>query len=109
MSSDTRASKKRKTKNGDFDAEVSRSQCEAERDNRLLACYLAHEFLSRGTLFGRSWSRAAGSSRAEPSHVRRGGDGDRQIYANVAEMMKSDDVHLPGIVNPTQLASWLRS
>ncbi|KAL4190454.1 hypothetical protein AMTRI_Chr07g24870 [Amborella trichopoda] len=103
MSSDTRASKKRKTKNGDFDAEVSRSQCEAERDNRLLACYLAHEFLSRGTLFGRSWSRA------EPSHVRRGGDGDRQIYANVAEMMKSDDVHLSGIVNPTQLASWLRS
>ncbi|ERN18899.1 hypothetical protein AMTR_s00067p00162430 [Amborella trichopoda] len=101
--------------NADFDAQSSKDskQCRAEAEpaNRILAYYLAHEFLSRGTLFGRTWSRPVGSSRADQDGTNssiRGTSPNRPIYTNVSRILKSENVHLPGIVNPTQLSHWLQ-
>ncbi|XP_034691701.1 uncharacterized protein LOC117918861 [Vitis riparia] len=72
--------------------------------NQLLAGYLAHEFLTKGTLLGEKWEpdRAdAAPGRAEPSaeaYTR---------YVEVADLLKRDGAHLPGIVNPTQLGRFL--
>ncbi|KAJ0963691.1 hypothetical protein J5N97_028813 [Dioscorea zingiberensis] len=69
--------------------------------NRLLAGYLAHEFLSKGTLFG---------NRLDPAEPNRKPDRAPQpkAYADVARVLKADGVHVPGVVNPTQLARWLQ-
>ncbi|ERN18901.1 hypothetical protein AMTR_s00067p00165630 [Amborella trichopoda] len=113
MSSSNSTSKKRKI-TLDFDAQASndskQDQAESEPANRILAYYLAHEFLSHGSLFGLTWSRAAGSSLAdldEPRYSTRSSPRSREIYADVASIVKSEDVHLPGIVNPIQLSHWL--
>jgi hypothetical protein len=89
--------------------------------NQLLAGYLAHEFLTRGTLFGQPWDPAKNEvppvsppkKRAKPS---RNGEAepsvgqleDYQRYVEVASLLKMDGAHLPGIVNPTQLAGFLQ-
>ncbi|KAI8574371.1 hypothetical protein RHMOL_Rhmol01G0348600 [Rhododendron molle] len=93
--------------------------------NQLLAGYLAHEFLTKGTLFGQPWDparaeavpvsadsrrpkpsgqkfKAEMSSRAEPQVER------NQRYVEVADLLKTDGAHFPGIVNPTQLARSLQ-
>ncbi|KAI3974654.1 hypothetical protein MKX01_029644 [Papaver californicum] len=100
------------------------------KDNRLLAGYLAHEFLTEGTLFGQKWDPAraeanptspckpnvkrpaAGGAIAE---VNRGGETimarpqqQHSSYADVANLLKSEGLHIEGIVNPTQLARWLQ-
>ncbi|XP_059433029.1 uncharacterized protein LOC132166260 [Corylus avellana] len=88
--------------------------------NQLLAGYLAHEFLSKGTLFGQLWDPVENEvvpvspkKRAKPS---RNGEAepsggqleDYQRYVEVASLLKTDGAHLPGIVNPTQLACFLQ-
>ncbi|KAI5348133.1 PREDICTED: embryo sac development arrest [Prunus dulcis] len=94
--------------------------------NRLLAGYMAYEYLTKGTLFGQKFDPARAeavplmSSSAEP---RRGkpveagkvgaGSGSgvgaaQERYAEVASMLKTDGAHIPGIVNPTQLAKWIQ-
>nr|VVV80595.1 unnamed protein product [Nymphaea colorata] len=102
------ASRKRKLTDG-IDApasrrRTSRSQAapEPKPTNHLLACYLAHEFLTRGTLLGSSFRRpeVEPTAKAEQPHP-------RQAYADVACLLKGDGVHLPGIVNPSQLARWV--
>lgn len=91
--------------------------------NQLLAGYLAHEFLTKGTLFGQPWDPALAeavpvsadsrrlkpsglkdemSSRAEPQVEK------NQRYVEVADLLKTDGAHFPGIVNPTQLARSLQ-
>ncbi|XVF72053.1 hypothetical protein PTKIN_Ptkin12aG0090500 [Pterospermum kingtungense] len=94
--------------------------------NQLLAGYLAHEFLTRGTLFGQTWDpnrpqqQTAAESRKgireenEPSERSRGADAEpkpreekRQRYVEVAGLLKTDGAHIPGIVNPSQLARFL--
>ncbi|GAA0138560.1 hypothetical protein LIER_00283 [Lithospermum erythrorhizon] len=83
-------------------------------NNHLLAGYLAHEFLAKGTLYGRPWDadRAASSSRIEPSlnsnGEQKGELEERYVrYKEVSDLMKMDGVNIPGIVNPTQLARFL--
>lgn len=93
--------------------------------NRLLAGYMAYEFLSKGTLFGQNFDPARAealpvnpadsrrnrqwqnqvqpSTEAEPS-----GKSKPQSYAEVASLLKNDVAHIPGIVNPTQLARWIQ-
>ncbi|KAL5996998.1 hypothetical protein ACLOJK_007924 [Asimina triloba] len=97
-------SRKRKERNDDgLDSrkppsqKASRAEPEPDLDNRLLAGYLAHEFLTKGTILGRPWDPA---ERSEPS--------DKPgSYAEVAHLLKTDEAHIPGIVNPSQLTSWL--
>lgn len=77
--------------------------------NRLLAGYMAYEFLTKGTLLGQKFDPAraqavpvAGSS-AEPSVKK-----EHQNYAEVASILKTDRTHIAGIVNPMQLARWIQ-
>lgn len=89
--------------------------------NRLLAGYMAYEFLTEGTLFGEKFDpgraeavpvnsaeskrnrQSQPSKEAEPS-----GKSKPHSYAEVANLLKSDGVHIPGVVNPTQLARWIQ-
>ncbi|XP_065029191.1 uncharacterized protein LOC135652283 [Musa acuminata AAA Group] len=79
-------------------------------DNRLLAGLLAQEFLTRGTLFGKRWGGGTGSDPARPPGGTEEGPArpDRLGYAEVSYLLKSDAAHIPGVVNPTQLARWLQ-
>ena len=68
-------------------------------NNKLLAGNLAHEFLTHGTLLGRRIEPA--TRRPEPEPKRR--------YAEVSWLLMADGgAHIPGVVNPTQLARWLQ-
>lgn len=80
--------------------------------NRLLAGFMACEFLSKGTLLGQKFDPARlevdannkkVESRSQPS-----GKLEPTTYAEVANMLKSDGAHIPGVVNPTQLARWIQ-
>ncbi|CAO2832213.1 unnamed protein product [Amaranthus hypochondriacus] len=83
--------------------------------NRLLAGYMAHEFLTKGTLFGQKFDPARAEalpvSAAEPKRkaaVEPGSIKPNRSYADVAQLLKADGTHIPGIVNPTQLARWIQ-
>ncbi|ESQ44600.1 hypothetical protein EUTSA_v10003283mg [Eutrema salsugineum] len=87
--------------------------------NQLLAGYLAHEFLNKGTLFGEQWNPAraqAGpfaaqfteSRKAKSSHDIEPSDHKRRRYVEVANILRVDGTHLPGIVNPSQLVRSLK-
>ncbi|XP_039020326.1 uncharacterized protein LOC120152102 [Hibiscus syriacus] len=96
--------------------------------NQLLAGYLAHEFLTRGTLLGQPWdstrplqtaaeSRRAVGGKTEPTERSATGDAEpepkpreenkRQRYVEVASLLKTDGTYVPGIVNPSQLFRFL--
>ncbi|KAE8679645.1 methylesterase 17-like [Hibiscus syriacus] len=95
--------------------------------NQLLAGYLAHEYLTRGTLFGQTWDPARPPPTASESSRGIGEDVDlnersvaekveqkpepreekRRRYVEVASLLKKDGAHIPGIVNPSQLARFL--
>lgn len=89
-------------------------------NNQLLAGYLAHEFLTKGTLFGDPWDPAraeafpvstAGFRRMKPpsQKVKPETQVEKlQRYAEVADLIQRGGAHLPGIVNPTQLAHFLQ-
>ncbi|VVB07164.1 unnamed protein product [Arabis nemorensis] len=83
--------------------------------NQLLAGYLAHEFLNKGTLFGELWNparaqagpfpaQATDSRKTKPSNNIEPSDHKRRRYVEVANVLRVDGAHLPGIVNPSQLA-----
>ncbi|KAG9144981.1 hypothetical protein Leryth_017446 [Lithospermum erythrorhizon] len=86
-------------------------------NNHLLAGYLANEFLSKGTLLGQPWDparvqaipvSAAGSSRFKSTQAELRLEPEKYLmYKEIAEIMKTDGAHIPGIVNPTQLARFL--
>lgn len=80
---------------------------------------MAYEFLTKGTLFGQKKfdpSRAEvvhlGSSSAELKRSKPEAEPslkkEHQSYAEVANILKTEGAHVPGIVNPTQLARWIR-
>ncbi|CAK8571735.1 unnamed protein product [Lathyrus sativus] len=92
--------------------------------NQLLAGYLAHEYLTKGTLLGQPWVPPKGKSKEEDD----GGDEgeptatatteeepyrmpeikmERERYVEVTGLLKSGGTHLHGVVNPTQLARFL--
>lgn len=81
--------------------------------NRLLAGYMAHEFLTKGTLLGEKFDPARAEAfplkqveAATESESR--GQTKPRGYAEVASLLKRDGVHIPGIVNPTQLGRWIQ-
>ncbi|KAJ4955943.1 hypothetical protein NE237_012726 [Protea cynaroides] len=112
----------------------AQAQVPSPPSNRLLAGYLAHEFLTEGTLFGQKWDPARASAApitasspttaaaaavdtAETKKVANAKNGEpesakktaaHQSYAAVANLMKMEGIHIPGIVNPTQLSRWLQ-
>ncbi|KAK8702020.1 hypothetical protein V6N13_020390 [Hibiscus sabdariffa] len=90
-----------------------------QHPNHLLAGYLAHEFLTRETLFGQPFdpppppppppppqtdSAPAPTKRSRADDVESKPD-NRQRYAEVASLLKTDGAHIPGIVNPTPPSS----
>uniref|UniRef100_A0A7N0ZVK1 Uncharacterized protein n=1 Tax=Kalanchoe fedtschenkoi TaxID=63787 RepID=A0A7N0ZVK1_KALFE len=83
-----------------------------ECNNMLLAGYLAHEFLTKGTIMGEKFDSARATATppgptkrsSRPTEPSRKAD---ERYAEVASLLKTDGAHIPGIVNPTQLASYL--
>lgn len=87
-----------------------------DSSNRLLAGYLAYEFLTKGTLFGQKYdparARPALQPSAEPRKVKPEAEPrpqkEHQGYAEVANILKTDEAHIQGIVNPAQLASWIK-
>lgn len=93
---------------------------EPDSSNQVLAGYLAHEYLTKGTLFGQPFDPALSQpvppvdsrkvtkppvkrDEAEPSK----GEEKYQRYVEVASLLKRDGAHIAGIVNPTQLARFL--
>ena len=98
--------------------------------NQILAGYLAHEFLTRGTLFGQQWDptstnqNEAVSKKAEEEKPKPSGEAEGQVeeeegddqqrqqqekerYVELANLLKTGGAHLAGIVNPTQLTHFL--
>ncbi|KAI6693595.1 hypothetical protein NL676_021305 [Syzygium grande] len=82
----------------------------AMSDNRLLAGYMAHEFLTMGTLLGsRPEAAAAAAARDdEPPPEEEVGKKPSGSYGEVASILKADGVHVPGILNPSHLARWIQ-
>ncbi|MCL7038591.1 hypothetical protein MKW94_001310 [Papaver nudicaule] len=110
---------------------ASAAAASGSKENQLLAGYLAHEFLTEGTLFGQKWDAAraeANPINPRKPNVRRppGGavaevkGGSMMVrpqqqqqkihssYPAVANLLRSEGAHIEGIVNPTQLARWLQ-
>ncbi|KAG6519537.1 hypothetical protein ZIOFF_023031 [Zingiber officinale] len=71
------------------------------KDNRLLAGFLAHEFLSTGTLLGQRWDPSSGAvKQGRPAAA---------AYTQVSYLLlKVKGPHIAGVLNPTQLAGWLQ-
>ncbi|PSR97977.1 Formin-like protein [Actinidia chinensis var. chinensis] len=104
-----------------YTAEATTPYKEAKPDscNQLLAGYMAHEFLTKGTLLGQKWdparaeavpvSKPSPSKRAEaePSRIAKKPHCDER-YGDVVRLLKEDGAHMPGIVNPTQVARWIQ-
>ncbi|CAM8965050.1 unnamed protein product [Rhodiola kirilowii] len=79
-------------------------------NNFLLAGYMAHEFLTMGTVMGEKLYPARASAVPpikRSSHFTQPSRQAEERYAEVTSMLKTDGAHIPGIVNPTQLASYL--
>ncbi|XP_071718104.1 uncharacterized protein [Rutidosis leptorrhynchoides] len=96
-------------------------------DNKLLlAGYLAREFLTKGTLFGEPWdparaevtpvSAAANSADfrkpvSQKDKLAEPKPGEKRKFESYNEvtgiLMGNNGVHIPGIVNPTQLVRFL--
>ncbi|PKU65000.1 uncharacterized protein LOC110115570 [Dendrobium catenatum] len=113
----------RKRKERDLTAAVTAAKVEppagssSSAGNQLLAGYLAHEFLTKGTLFGKQWPperpepTGGSATSAQPGPVeedRARSTGTAKAYDEVAYLLKMDGVHIPGVVNPTQLGRWLQ-
>lgn len=83
-------------------------QAESSSFNILLAGYLAHEYLTEGTIFGSKPVDSAQSKKrsadgeSEPPHEKK-----RKRYAEVASLLRTDGARIQGIFNPTQLARFL--
>lgn len=87
--------------------------------NRLLAGYMAYEFLTKGTLLGQKFdparaeavplvsSSSALSNKTKPPQTSNGAK-QQNSYAEVANIVKADGTHIPGIVNPTELSKWIQ-
>ncbi|KAF8692877.1 hypothetical protein HU200_039234 [Digitaria exilis] len=74
--------------------------------NKLLAGYLAHEFLRCGTLLGERKLQPPVRKEKEPAVVPASEPSRR--YAEVSRLLMAGGARIPGIVNPSQLGQWLR-
>ncbi|CAN6245153.1 unnamed protein product [Urochloa humidicola] len=79
--------------------------------NKLLAGYLAHEFLRCGTLLGERRleppARKEKEPAATPAPVVPAPEPSRR-YAEVSRLLMAGGARIPGVVNPSQLGRWLR-
>ncbi|XP_059281278.1 uncharacterized protein LOC132034946 [Lycium ferocissimum] len=106
-------------------ASVTTSFSKAEPNNQkmpnpVLAGYMAYEFLTKGTLLGQKFDPARAkavpvNALAEPVKKRKTEPGRNgkvkqpsQSYDELASLLRSDGTHIPGIVNPSQLAQWIQ-
>eukprot|EP01018_Ginkgo_biloba_P022515 Gb_14928 [translate_table: standard] len=81
------------------------SQNPSKHVNWRLACFLANEYLSRGTLLGNDrWQHDKIQQEQSPAESRRY---KQRLYLILMDFLRSEDVQIPGIVNPSQLAAWL--
>lgn len=110
------ALRKRKEREDAKSLAAPRNGAEPSSSDRLLAGYMAHEFLTRGTLLGEKWDPAraeAGITRSGSSEPKKAKPGEsreaepNRSYAEVAGLLKGNGAHVAGVVNPTQLASWI--
>ncbi|KVI00386.1 hypothetical protein Ccrd_021340 [Cynara cardunculus var. scolymus] len=81
--------------------------------HKLLAGYMAYEFLTKGTLLGQKFESTVQNQNqsgieAETEKWRKGKESYKEITSLM--MVKSDGggIHIPGIVNPTQLGRWIQ-
>jgi len=113
-----------------------RKHSEADKpipSNRLLAGYLAHEFLTKGTLLGQKFDQNRSETETETDSdsvvdsikqqqsqlYSRGEEAsddeltrarvrkEHETYGEMASIVNTDGTHIKGIVNPTQLSSWI--
>jgi hypothetical protein len=75
--------------------------------NRLLAGYLAHEFLRRSTLLGERRLQPSGRKEKEPALAVPAPEPSRR-YAEVSRLLMAVGARIPGVVNPSQLGRRLR-
>ncbi|GLJ36425.1 hypothetical protein SUGI_0731370 [Cryptomeria japonica] len=85
--------------------------------NWRLACFLAREYLSRGTLLGKPWPpqdsnvRPRENATVQPNKDLQGDEAaserEEQYSTFTTNFLRSDDVHIPGICNPSQIVAWL--
>ncbi|OIW01803.1 hypothetical protein TanjilG_03941 [Lupinus angustifolius] len=116
----------RKRKHAEANEPAKPKAAEPVPSNRLLAGYLAHEFLTKGTLFGQKFNPDSTRFNAKPSArsnkiganksqlnsqavepSRSSVKKENESYDEVASIMKTDGTHIKGIVNPTQLSRWI--
>ena len=90
-----------KNTNNDNNEEKNNEGSGSKGNNQLLAGYLAHEYLTKGTLLGRRWDQLP-SQRVELHH-----EDKYDRYVQLASLLKTGGAHLSGVVNPTQLARCL--
>ncbi|CAN6238679.1 unnamed protein product [Urochloa humidicola] len=74
--------------------------------NKLLAGYLAHEFLRCGTLLGER--RLEPPARKEKEPAAAAAPEPSRRYAEVSRLLMAGGARIPGVVNPSQLGRWLR-
>ncbi|KAM0831410.1 hypothetical protein ACQ4PT_065554 [Festuca glaucescens] len=81
-------------------------------NSKLLAGYLAHEFLRFGTLLGErppAPTRKGYSAAARPAPAPAPAPDPARRYAEASTLlMMAGGPRIPGVVNPTQLGRWLR-
>ncbi|KAI4342657.1 hypothetical protein MLD38_027253 [Melastoma candidum] len=77
------------------------AEAKPSSDNKILAGYLAYEFLRKGTILGERFGSVA-------HHHQKEEEEERRSLEEVASILKVDGVHIPGIFNPSQLARWIR-
>ncbi|GLJ36423.1 hypothetical protein SUGI_0731330 [Cryptomeria japonica] len=85
--------------------------------NWRLACFLAREYLCHGTLLGKPWPlqdsnlRPQGigtaQSKKELHTDKAASEREAQYFTFTTNFLRSDDTHIPGICNPSQMVAWL--
>ncbi|GLJ36422.1 hypothetical protein SUGI_0731320 [Cryptomeria japonica] len=85
--------------------------------NRRLACFMAREYLSRGTLLGKPWppqdsnmtpqENATAQEKKNLQGDKAASEREALYYTLTTDFFRSDDIHIPGIYNPSQMAAWL--
>ncbi|OEL15186.1 hypothetical protein BAE44_0023795 [Dichanthelium oligosanthes] len=76
--------------------------------NKLLAGYLAHEFLRCGTLLGERRLEPPARKEKAPASAAAPAPEPSRRYAEVSRLLMAGGARIPGVVNPSQLGRWLR-
>lgn len=106
-----------------FTTSFSKAEPNSKMPNPVLAGYMAYEYLTKGSLLGEKFDPARAkavpvNALAEPKKRKPSPEeaeksklkpkSKNESYVEVASLLRSDGTHIPGIVNPTQLAQWIQ-